>query len=180
MNLSDMLATFPTQIEQLENTVTQMGEQISALTEKKEVFDNILSKMKDTAEDILDSFKEYFETENPDCVIETFGGFGTTNLTDFRILDEPGGSVILEYLGEGWDEIVTALPEAVDTLTMAMEQFDFSFDFLNKPLGLEGTYGINDMISKMTQGKNIIEANKSKFEEAVVKFTELIDKGYDW
>lgn len=62
------------------------------------------------------------------------------------------------YEGVGWDSD----PDIVQRIT----EFAFTYDHLVQPLGLSGTYGINDMIVKLGQGRSILVINKAKYTTA--------------
>lgn len=66
------------------------------------------------------------------------------------------------YNGVGWDG------DAV--ITSDITDFAFTYDHLKQPLGTNGTYGIDDMIVKLGQGKNILVINKNKYSGAITTY----------
>ena len=64
-----------------------------------------------------------------------------------------------EYGGINWDSDATVLQFISD--------FAFVLDFLNKTLGVDGTYGINDMISKLGIARGLLVINKNKYNNGI-------------
>jgi len=66
------------------------------------------------------------------------------------------------YEGVGWDGDAT--------ITENITDFAFTYDHLTQPLGLGGTYGINDMITKLGIGRGILVINKAKYSTAITTY----------
>jgi hypothetical protein len=66
------------------------------------------------------------------------------------------------YNSIGWDNDANVLQRIND--------FAFLYDFKTLPLGVNGTYGIDDMIVKLGQGRNILIINKNKYSGAISVF----------
>lgn len=66
------------------------------------------------------------------------------------------------YSGVGWDSDAAITKDVTD--------FAFTYDHLKLPLGTNGTYGIDDMIVKLGQGKNILVINKAKYSGAITTY----------
>jgi hypothetical protein len=220
MSLADMVAGYPAQIEQLNNTISQIDAQIAVLNEQKVSLEGVLTTMATSASDI-------FEAKFPTKYFHSYGGYGVTNITDFSVCEivtgatfvsgteftisdtslfldgkvaacncgvdgikhctisgAPSGSsvtvtgdpltinlvdarpTIYEYEGIGWDS---------DPDYLAVKDvFDFTYNYLNKPMGLEGTYGVIDMIAKMEQGKGIMVSNEGNTTSALEKYGGLV------
>jgi len=70
-----------------------------------------------------------------------------------------------KYNGVGWDSDVY--------ITSRITEFNFTYDHLSLLLGLTGTYGINDMITKLGQGKSLLTANKNKYNSAITVYARF-------
>jgi hypothetical protein len=66
------------------------------------------------------------------------------------------------YGGIGWDSDAT--------ITENINDFVFTYDHLTQPLGLGGTYGINDMITKLGIGRGILVINKAKYTGSLTTY----------
>jgi len=62
------------------------------------------------------------------------------------------------YEGIGWD--------SDEEIQARIDEYNYSYDFVIKPVGLEGTYGTQDMIAKLTDAKGMVESNKNKAADA--------------
>jgi len=49
-----------------------------------------------------------------------------------------------------------------DQIEKWMDDYDFAYDHLNCPVGVNGTYGINARIASLSTGMTIVDANKTK------------------
>lgn len=94
-------------------------------------------------------------------------------------IDSTGAEVILEFnMTEG------SIPANVDALmdkvyvkdgvgwdgssylTSRIDEFAFITDYLWKPLGLEGTYGVKDKLSQLGNAKTLLQNDKQKAEDS--------------
>jgi len=91
--------------------------------------------------------------------ISLSGDIITNNLESVKTLS-------YQYNGIGWDSDTIIINKIVD--------FNFTYDYLNKTIDTSGTYGIYDMISKLTVGKNLTQINKTKYEDSITIFTPYI------
>jgi hypothetical protein len=62
--------------------------------------------------------------------------------------------LVYEYLGVGWD--------SDPTIQGKIDAYAFTIDHIHAPLGTDGTYGIIDLKSALTQGRSIIYKNLLK------------------
>lgn len=75
---------------------------------------------------------------------------------------EEVGLVTYEYDGIGWDSDATIVSKKTE--------FDFGYDHIYLDLGTSGTYGLDDMISKLNDGKGLLTLNKAKYNDAITKY----------
>ena len=68
-------------------------------------------------------------------------------------------SVQYEYLGIGWDSDAGIISR--------INLFATAYDHLNLDLGLSGTYGLYDMLSKIGDGIALQQANAAKFQQFI-------------
>lgn len=149
--LREMINSADQQAEDIDNSVSQIDVQ---LTELQSQHDAIREGMLDV---IVSDMTSYLEITK----IAEVGGssvaydpdFGESTVTTFYILDSTGG-ILYEFEGIGWDSD-TQIIDWVD-------KFDFGYDYLVHPLGIDGTYGIDDKITQLTSAKNLLESNKTK------------------
>lgn len=85
----------------------------------------------------------------------------TSNLTGV-------GTLVYEYNGTGWD--------SDSDIEQRIDEFDFTYDHLTKPLGINGTYGINESITQRQNAKTLLVANRDKYEEAINKYDRFGDE----
>lgn len=93
---------------------------------------------------------------------------GTTELTvDSSIFEADVADIAkvdYRYDDVNWDSDATIL-----TL---MDDFDFALDHLSLDLGISGTYGIWDMIAKLTTAKALLTTNKNKYSDALTYYED--------
>jgi hypothetical protein len=159
--LREMINSADQQAEDIDNSVSQIDVQ---LTELQSQHDAIREGMLDV---IVSDMTSYLEITK----IAEVGGssvaydpdFGESTVTTFYILDSTGG-ILYEFEGIGWDSD-TQIIDWVD-------KFDFGYDYLVHPLGIDGTYGIDDKITQLQNAKNLLTLNKSKVEDSKAAFED--------
>lgn len=66
---------------------------------------------------------------------------------------------VYEYLGVGWDSDAA--------ITQEIEAFATGYDHLTHPIGLTGTYGINERKAQLDKGSTLQKANKAAYESFI-------------
>lgn len=177
--LQEMIDVADEQVMDIGSSIGSIEDQIASLTEK---YDAIKESVNDVCNtnlvDRLTNVKlPAFQMTNPGAYLEYDAGFGDigygNNLEGWRIKvaapppippAPPDPDIVLyEYEGVGWDG---------DTdITTAVEDWDFANDYLTRPLGTSGTYGIAPMISSLNMGKGLLEENQSKIQDSKTVFS---------
>jgi len=67
--------------------------------------------------------------------------------------------IVYVYNGVGWDSDANIIQE--------VEAFATGYDHLTHPLGLTGTYGLNERISQLEKGRDLQDANKAAYENFI-------------
>jgi len=87
--------------------------------------------------------------------------FNVTNITDWQIFDS-SAFVVYEFEGINWDNDAQIIEYA--------QQWEWALDYIEQPLGTGGSYGTEDMISKLQSAKTLLQANKNKLEQSKTYF----------
>jgi hypothetical protein len=180
--LQEMVDVADEQVEDIGASIGSIDDQIADLTEK---YNAIEAEVTDVCEanlvDRLTNVKlPYFQGTNPGAYLEYDAGFGDigygNTLTGWRIKvaapppippAPPDPDIILyEYEGVGWD--------SDPYIIQWVEDWDFSNDYMTKPLGTGGTYGISPMISSLNMGKTLLESNQTKIQDSKSVFSRYI------
>jgi hypothetical protein len=159
--LRELINNADGQAEDIDNSVTQIDTQ---LTELQSQHDAIREGLLDVITGDMTSYLEITK------IVEVGGSFvahdpdfGDSTVTTFYILDSTGG-VLYEYEGIGWDSDA----QIIDWV----DKFDFGYDYLVHPLGITGTYGINDKITQLQNAKNLLTQNKTKVVDSKTVFED--------
>jgi hypothetical protein len=67
--------------------------------------------------------------------------------------------IVYTYGGVGWDSDAAIIQE--------VEAFATGYDHLTHPLGLTGTYGLNERIDQLEKGRDLQDANKAAYENFI-------------
>ena len=154
----------PDQVGQIEASISQVENQIDALTKEKEAID--LGMCKPAQADATD----FLET----TVIGDKGGYmyygptyGTIswsplgNLTDWEVRDSTSHVPIYTYT-----------PGDYTVLDGLVEDYEFGNDYLTRPPITGASYGIIPKISSLTSAANILNENADKVAESVGVFNK--------
>lgn len=159
--LREMINNADQQTEDIDSSVDQIDTQ---LTELQSQHDAIREGLLDVITSDMTSYLEITK------IVEVGGysviydpDFGESTVTTFYILDSTGG-VLYEYEGIGWDSD-TQIIDWVD-------KFDFGYDYLTHPLGITGTYGLNDRITQLNNAKALLGLNKTKITDSKTVFED--------
>jgi len=93
-----------------------------------------------------------------------------TNFTTFQIDAEILTSPILHVWKLEYD------PDRGDdgVIEELSDQWEFAHNYITQPLGPNGTYGLQDMVLKLTEAKDLLIANKTKLVEVSTNFSKFI------
>lgn len=159
--LREMINNADQQAEDIDNSVDQIDTQ---LTELQSQHDAIREGLLDVITSDMTSYLESIK------IVEVGGSsvvydpdFGDSTVTTFYILDSTGNT-LYEYEGIGWDGD-TQIIDWVD-------KFDFGYDYLVHPLGITGTYGLNDRIGQLVNAKALLVLNKTKVVDSKTVFED--------
>jgi hypothetical protein len=87
---------------------------------------------------------------------------GTSSSTHVIVKDpiiKESNDVLFLYKASFWDP--------ADKLTSKLQsKWEFAHDYIVRPMGPQGTYGLNDMIDKLSMAKGMMAANISKYQDS--------------
>jgi len=81
--------------------------------------------------------------------------------------------LVYEYIDHDNDGVVDGWDNDPDILK-DIQDFDFANDHIFKPLDINGTYGIQDRIDKLQLAKTAAQNNKTKYDNANIKYENYI------
>ncbi len=166
------MSTESSKLRELINNSDQQAEEIdSSLSQIDTQLIEMQSQHDAIQEGLLDIITSDMTSYLEDIKIVEVGGssvtydpdFGDSTVSTFHILDSTGNT-LYEYEGIGWDD-----DTSIQTWVI---QFDFGYDYLIHPLGIDGTYGINDRITQLQNAKNLLELNKTKVTDSKTIFED--------
>jgi len=173
--LQDMIDDAPDQITSLENSIGQIEDQMTdLLIEINAIKNDLCTVAKNELIAYLDGTKLteienlYGSPEDLPFTVEYYGdfgtyGYGTGNITDFRIIDN-SGNIEYEIGGIHWDS---------DSLIIKLtDDYAFGNDYLTRPLDTGATYGLEPTWSALDTARSILLANKYKIENSITIFED--------
>lgn len=152
--LREMINNADQQSEDIDNSISQIDTQLTELNEQYDAIRQMLDDITSDTTSYLENIK-IFEVGGDSVIYDST--FGESTVSSFHILDSTGNP-IYEYQSVGWDD-----DTSIQTWVI---QFDFSYDYLTHPLGVDGTYGIIPKIEQLNSAKNLLDANKTKVEDS--------------
>lgn len=169
--LQDMIDVAPDLVEGLDNSLSQIQEQIDELTiEINGIKDELCSVAESELVGYLDGTKipelEIIYGDLELVTGATFGtiGYGTGNITDWQVIDTTTGSTIYEYLGVNWD--------GDPIITKYITDYAFGNDYLTRPVTSGATYGLIPSRTNLYTAKSILTNNKNKISNSITIFAD--------
>jgi len=159
--LREMINNADQQAEDIDNSVTQIDTQ---LTELQSQHDAIREGLLDVITGDMTSYLEItkiVEVGGDSVIYET--DFGQSTVATFHILDSTGVP-IYSYQSVGWDD-----DTSIQTWVI---QFDFGWNYIHQPIGIDGTFGIQSRIDQLENAKGLLTANKNKIENSKTIFED--------
>lgn len=166
VKLSEMVTTYNEEISAAERQITALTVLTDDLTEQKQAIENIVLSALTSASDIyLNNQVTNFQTSGgyPFATKITSGGYGTSNLTEWKIYSGntppfPSGAVILK----------SDSPSASQAQKDRQDDFEEAYGHINDDIDVgTGTYGILAKRSNLNTGKSVLTKNKNKLETVV-------------
>ena len=165
------------QVPGLTNSIAQIDVQINELSEQQAA---VRQMMDQCAAEVATYLEETKLLAFPGGVVSYGGNYNVLNITDFRISvttppaeppeGEPEGEPTTEdvyvYGGVGWD--------ADSYITQRISEWDFGYDYINRAIGTSGTYGLADMQAKLTDAKNLLNINLTKYTNSITIFSRFV------
>jgi hypothetical protein len=181
--LRAMYADVKETVDGLKGSIKQVEAQQGSLTqEKNAIEDAVMNEASNRLSTyIIDVKAPTFGP--PSSIRVVFGGtYGNINsasgIIDWVIEEEvmestssslppvPTWETIYQFEGTGWDND--------PTIQGYVDDWVFSYDYLNQPLGAGGTYGINPNISALEGAKEILTNNTDKIKDSKAVFAKYI------
>jgi hypothetical protein len=182
--LRAMYADVKENVNALEGSVKQVESQQEALTqEKNAIEDAVMNEASSKLNTYLTDVKTPMFGSLPSVRLvfgSTYGDVTNASaIIDWIIEEEvstpgplPGDPPVLtwetiyQFEGIGWD--------GDETIQGYVDDWIFSHDYLNQPLGAGGTYGINPNISSLEGAKEILTNNTDKIKDSKAVFAKYI------
>jgi len=139
--------------EDLSNELTDLDTEINDLGLQIEAIQNLLGVIRDALTYYLENVK--MPTNSEFCQVLYGTNYGTIGLDDWMIVSKTG-TPLYAYNGVGWDND--------ESITQWIEDFAFCYDLLTCPIGPDGTYGLQDMASKLLVARESVQKDRDKFE----------------
>lgn len=168
--LQEMVAGYPDQIQQLEDSITELTVIADDLQEQREAIENVVLAGLTADSDSWIAQKAIdlgVGSCGGTCSVCTSGDYGVSNLTEWAIVS--GGCPPSTHI------VVFDSGDVADTEQLQrVSDFAEAYDHIWKALDETGTYGIKATRDNVNTGKSIVEINKTKIEavlEVYEKFT---------
>jgi len=176
--LGEMYSSAPQQSNALADSISQVQEQITVLTNQIDAIEtgicevaqtNLTTYLNNTKLAEIESI--YGGTYQTPFSVSYGSNYGTIDyttggITDFKIIDSTGGTVY-KYNSTNWDSDTT--------ITKLISDYAFGNDYITRPLvPIGASYGLDAQVSNLTTGQNILQANKTKIDDSITIFKDYI------
>lgn len=174
-----MVDGYPEQIQNQEDSITELTAVSEDLQEQREAIENVVLA---TAEADSDTYLSAKMVEIGGSSVIKGGDYGSTNVTDWQIVSAgmvpnptppplmiPGFIVLLQ----GSDLDGTGSQEDIDQF-QRQNDFTASYNHIWQDLGTDGTYGIKPTRDSVETGKSIVQKNKDKIEQVQEIYTRYL------
>jgi len=171
--LREMVAGYPEQIQQMEDSITELTSIAADLQEQREAIENVVLA------DLTAQSNAYLAQKAIDlgvsscggiCSYCTSGSYGVSNLTEWAIVSGGCPPSIHIVVFDSSDVSPTVDPDQYQ------RQLDFpeAYDHIWKTVDETGTYGIKSTRDNVNIGKGIVEINKAKIETVKVIYEKFV------
>jgi hypothetical protein len=168
--LISMSQELPQVTSNLRTSLDAMDEAISTLNNQKAALeDQVMAAM---ASSSIVWINEKKDELNPSYSAITSGGFGTLNVTQWAIVNpvKPDGGV--HYVIYDDLDVTSGAPSAGETQQYNRQiEFPIVYDHIHHTTGLDGSYGIDDRISALEDGRDLTLANEEQYT-AILKISD--------
>jgi len=161
--LQEMIDISDTQIESIDSSISQIQSQIDELQSQ---IDAIRGSMLDPINADMTNTLEAKMIEIGGDTINYPEGFGTSTVSNFQI--DSTGTTIYEYYPDqiNWDDSTAILD--------LIQKFNFGYDYIIHPLGVDGTYGLQPKVDQLNNAKTLLTANKTKIQDSKTEFEPFV------
>ena len=165
--LNAMVNAAPGQVDGLDNNLTNINAQISALQEQADAISTGILDVDATGLMVyLETIKlPEFQLIDPLASVYMGPNYNLINLTDWAILDSTANP-LYEYLGVGWDDSTAIIQYITD--------WNFGYDYLTRELTSGATYGLLPQIATLGSAISILTNNRDKIEDSIDVFGRYI------
>ena len=168
-NLRDLVSDLPGVIENLQTSITNIDGVLTILGQQKNAVENDVMGIMTSASDDWGAWKA--NDLNPTYSFVTSGSYGTTNITEWAIVDPVQPSQGVNYVIYTSAMVTSAGPAADSSEARQYDrQIEFvnAYEHVNDAVGISpGTYGIDEKISALTDGKTLAQNNEAKYTEVL-------------
>lgn len=166
-NLRDLVSDLPGVIEKLQTSISNIDDALTTLGEQKDAVEDDVMGIMTSASDEWGAWKA--NALNPTYTFVTSGSYGTTNITQWAITNP---AVTKNQSVVYTSAMVTSAGPAADNTEARQydRQIEFvnSYEHVNDAVGVSpGTYGIDEKISALTDGKTLAQNNEAKYTEVL-------------
>lgn len=168
--LISMSQELPQVTQNLRTSLDAIDEATNTLNEQKDALEDQVMAAMASASIVWITQKK--DSLNPFYSVVTSGGFGTLNVTQWAIVNpaQPGGGI--HYVIYDDLDVTSGAPSAGITQQYNRQiEFPVVYDHIHHVTGLTGSYGINDRISALEDGRDLTLANEEQYT-AILKISD--------
>jgi hypothetical protein len=171
-NLRDLVSDLPGVIEKLQTSITNIDGALVILGEQKSAIQNDVMGVMTSASDDWTAWKA---SSLGSMQVSSWGNYGTSNLTSWWIYNPASrpynNTTNPSYVVYQSSDVTSAGPAQDNTEARQYDrqiEFPLSLDHIDDAVGVSpGTYGIDEKISALTDGKTLAQNNEAKYSQVL-------------
>lgn len=169
--LDDLIVSLPITISQLDESLINIDDQRDFLYDDWFGVSASMSMMTTAASGWM--YEKAAELGFNKASVQISGSWGDDNLIEWAIIDKTLGEFNVVYSDAS---VASGAPSATET-QQYNRQLDFpaAYDHIWRDIGLNGTYGIEDKISKLTIAEDLQTINRDKYSTVLKAYSRNRD-----
>jgi hypothetical protein len=171
-NLRDLVSDLPGVIENLQKSIDSITNTLLALSGQRSAVSNDVMGVMTSASDDWTTWKA---SDMGTYQVSSWGSYGTSNLTEWWIYDPASrpynNATNPLYVVYQSSDVTSAGPAEDNSEARQYDrqiEFPLSLDHIDDTFGISpGTYGIDEKIDALQDGKTLAENNEAKYTEVL-------------
>lgn len=168
-----MVDNLPETIGNFGTGISELNTSINALEDEQDAVEWSMSLMTTGASAWMIEKKDDL---NPLYTVKTSGGWSSTNLTEWAIVDLDANKGSINRVVYSDTDVTSASPPTLPETQQYNRQVGFpeAYDHIHKVNSLTGTYGIIARKDGLTTGRNLMEDNKDKYQTVLKVYDRVL------